>query len=226
MNVTFPRSHSCGASIKTAVSVRPFVWGIQKFDNCQTDFRERQYYRFSRKNCLSTLVLAKILQNSMHFVAIITFLRLFQSTPIKIYTSENVRNNSFKRTIKYTKSIYTTCASCVLTFLLPTLISTYTTGMPQLKIIKYTFYWKKITMYFALFFSRHNKYSAHISKVWNRGIRKKIPAYTHLILQKSKWKSWLCSDSVQKRYVLLRYIYEPYADKHKIFSISVCNNEE
>ena len=95
MNVTFPRSHSCGAPIKIAVSVRPFVWGIQKFDNFYTDFREIQYYRFSWKNCLSTLVLAKILQNGMHFVSITTFLRLFQSSPIKSNTSDDVSNNSF-----------------------------------------------------------------------------------------------------------------------------------
>jgi hypothetical protein len=95
-SVYYERSHSCGAPITTAVSVRPFVWGIQKFDNCSTDFREIQYYTFSWKDCLSTLVLVKILQNSMRFVSIITFLQLFQSTPIKSYRSENVSNNSFK----------------------------------------------------------------------------------------------------------------------------------
>jgi hypothetical protein len=36
-------------------------------------------------------------------------------------------------TCRFTKSIYTTFTSCVLTVPLPTLISTYTTGMPQLK---------------------------------------------------------------------------------------------
>ena len=63
-------------------------------------------------------------------------------------------------------------------------------------------------MYFALF-SRQNRYSVHISKAWNTEIHKEIPAYAYLILQRSDWKSWLCSDSEQKRSVLLKYNYEP-----------------
>jgi hypothetical protein len=69
----------------------PFVRSSEAYKNSTTAKRisvKLNTTDFHEKNCLSTLVLAKILQNSMHFVLKITFLRLFQSTPIKSYRAK------------------------------------------------------------------------------------------------------------------------------------------